>query len=102
RAGGGDERVGGRQRIDRGRAQLEERLGDQIPAGPDDVLTVQLTPGDRAAGPVDVAKNSHAHAPFVRVCSEGNVMSRRGGVKFPAEGSPAVRAIPLDEAPPRR
>jgi hypothetical protein len=59
RTGREDERVGRRQRIDGGRAEVEERPGDPVPAGPDDLLAVQLALRDPSACQIDVVVGTH-------------------------------------------
>src|SRR5262245_42170427 len=54
-----DQRVFRREGISGGGAQLEERLGDQVATGLDDVLTVEFARGDRAVVQVDVEVSAH-------------------------------------------
>src|SRR5439155_18484830 len=56
---GEDERILGRQRIDGGGAQLEERLGDEVSARLDDRLAFQLALADRAVVQLDVVVRAH-------------------------------------------
>src|SRR5437667_378179 len=90
-AGREDERVGGRQRVDSGRAQLEQRLGDQVTPGPDDLLAVQLAPGDRAASQVDVVVGPHATLPvFVRLCPDSESKPMATWCQIAREGAASV------------
>src|SRR5439155_25097058 len=58
-AGREEERVARGQGVDGGRAQVEQRLGDQETAGLDDRLALELPLGDRAVMQVDVVVRAH-------------------------------------------
>ena len=64
RSGREDQRVLRRQRIDRGGAQVEQRLGDEVPPGPDDLLAVHLSLVDRAVAEPEIVVVAHVLAPW--------------------------------------
>ena len=83
RAGGENQRVLGRQRVHFRRALLQQRFGDQVPAGTDDRLAVQFLGLDGPVAEVDVKIFSHS----VRVSGSHRIVCHIAGICPPYSSS---------------
>src|SRR5690606_33622016 len=87
-AGREDERILRRERIDRGQAALDERLGDEIAARQYDLLAVQFVAFDR----VRAEANDVIGANGISLCFRGGVTHRR---PYPTHFVPTGRSHSL-------